>query len=275
MSRRRELLTRIEGLGEISGILAAMKGLALIELHRIGEYLEAQRQSVRAIETALADFILFNRAALAPRQPPTRGIRCIIGTERGFCGDINSRIVDAALTQAALPREQECIILVGEKLADTWPKGDDDVIRIRAPSIADEVPAALGELLDAVERTVAEHPDDALSLVVVHHDRKGVRTRQLLPLPEPRHPRPAPPFAPLLNLAPRDCFDGLADQYLYALLHAVFFDSLFEENRRRLQHMDLALHRLDEQLETLQRRQNQQRQEEIIEEIEVILLTAS
>lgn len=275
MSHRRELLTRIAGLTEISEILGAMKGLALVELRRIGENIEAQRHCVREIERAMDDFLAFHRQALPAPRPPLHGIRCVIGAERGFCGDFNSRIAEAARAQHAAATLPERVILIGEKLADAWTGPDDDVLRIAAPSVADEVPAALAELLDTVDRAVSEHPSAALSLVVVHHAARGIRARQLLPLPEPRTHTATERFAPQLNLEPRPCFEALTDHYLYALLHALFFESMLEENRQRLQHMDMAMHRLDEQLALLDRRQNRQRQEEITEEIEVILLTAS
>jgi F-type H+-transporting ATPase subunit gamma len=46
------------------------------------------------------------------------------------------------------------------------------------------------------------------------------------------------------------------------------------ENRRRLEHMENALHRMEGKIEDLRRRRNVLRQEEIVEEIEVILLSA-
>lgn len=47
------------------------------------------------------------------------------------------------------------------------------------------------------------------------------------------------------------------------------------ETQRRVAHLDNAVRHLDERLDALQRRSNQLRQEEIIEEIEVILLGAA
>lgn len=271
MSRRRELLRRIAGLTEIREILGAMKGLALVELRHIGEHADAQRHAVHEIEAAIAEFLAFYRDALPRTAPPHQGIRCVIGSERGFCGDFNVRIATYAQhAAAALP---EHVILVGDKLADAWPGPVAATLRITGPSIADEVPATLTALLETIARLAAQMPAAAPALTVVHDSVRGIRTRQLLPLPEPRLRGARPAFAPQLQLAPAPCFEALVGQYLDALLHALFSMSMLAENRRRLQHMDQALHRLDERLELLQRRQNQQRQEDIIEEIEVILLT--
>ena len=55
-------------------------------------------------------------------------------------------------------------------------------------------------------------------------------------------------------------------------MHDVFYSSLMAENRRRLQHMEGALRRMEENAGEMQRKCNMLRQEEIIEEIEVIML---
>ena len=67
---------------------------------------------------------------------------------------------------------------------------------------------------------------------------------------------------------------GLTGHYLHAVLNEVLYSSLMAENRQRQVHMDSALQRLDEDSARLKLTYNIQRQEEITEEIEVILLSA-
>ena len=69
-------------------------------------------------------------------------------------------------------------------------------------------------------------------------------------------------------------FPKLVDQYLYAVLHEVLYSSLLAENQRRLIHMEGAMRRIEDDLAKLKIKYNALRQEEIIEEIEVILLSA-
>jgi F-type H+-transporting ATPase subunit gamma len=89
-------------------------------------------------------------------------------------------------------------------------------------------------------------------------------------------PPEAPRFAypPRLNLEPEAFFAGLTEHYLIAKLPGLFYGSLMAENRRRLEHMDRALGRMQTRIDDLGRRRNALRQEEITEEIEVILLSA-
>jgi F-type H+-transporting ATPase subunit gamma len=66
----------------------------------------------------------------------------------------------------------------------------------------------------------------------------------------------------------------LLDQYLFAVLHEIFYTSLMAENRSRFQHMDQALQRLEKETDGLKRKYHVLRQEEITQEIAVIMLSA-
>ena len=66
----------------------------------------------------------------------------------------------------------------------------------------------------------------------------------------------------------------LLEHYLFAVTHAWFFAAMLTENQLRMQHLDQAGHHIERQLDDLGKRRNALRQEEIIEEIEVILLTS-
>lgn len=260
------MLERIAALKEIDEILAAMKALAIAEIHRIGAFIDTQRSMLEVIETAFADFLAFYRP-VEPRAA-VRDVVCLIGAERGFCGDFNLRLVEAA--DAARATDE---IIVGNRLAQRW--GDRGAPRavIDGASVADEVPAVLDRLLERVATLLdGGRPGETVGLVVLYHGREGVESRRLLPVPTPPPPARAAPYAPRLTLAPRQLFRALADEYLYALLHAVYYDSLLAENQQRLEHMDRALRKLDERLDALDRRKNRLRQEAIIEDIEVILL---
>ena len=83
------------------------------------------------------------------------------------------------------------------------------------------------------------------------------------------------PHPPLLNLSPQALLGELTDHYLFAALHAMLYTSLMIENQHRASHLDGAVKHLDDESDKLARHCNVLRQEEIIEEIEVILLSAT
>ena len=82
------------------------------------------------------------------------------------------------------------------------------------------------------------------------------------------------PYPPEINLPAGELLPALTGHYLYAALNEVLYSSLMAESRQRHAHMDRALKKLDEDSEHLQQAYNAQRQEDITEEIEVILLSA-
>ena len=57
MSRRRDLEDHLHALGDISGILRAMKNLALMETQKLTRFLGTQRRVVESIEAAAADLL--------------------------------------------------------------------------------------------------------------------------------------------------------------------------------------------------------------------------
>jgi len=267
MGRQHELGRRIGALQDVDGILEAMQSLAMVEVSRITAFIEAQRAVLHHMETVLDDF-LSDRPL--PERSVTADLMIAFGAERGFCGDFNQRIADTLrqqLDQSTLPTQ---IVLVGTGLAEQWQGTAPTVLA--GPSVAEEVPQVLQRMTDAVTDMLGDSRDaPATGLLLVTHDSSGVVIRRLLPLQ--REPVPRHPFALRLNLPAAHFGARLTEQYLYALLHAALYDSLLAENRRRVDHMEGALHRLDERLDELGKRLSRLRQEEITEEIEILMLS--
>jgi len=87
------------------------------------------------------------------------------------------------------------------------------------------------------------------------------------------HQQPHFPHPPVLNLSPEKFLIELMEQYLFAALHEMLYTSLMSENHNRVTHLEGAVKHLDDESDELSRQYNALRQEEIIEEIEVILLS--
>jgi F-type H+-transporting ATPase subunit gamma len=58
-------------------------------------------------------------------------------------------------------------------------------------------------------------------------------------------------YWPLLNLEPEQVLSHLADLYLYAALHEVFYSSLMVENHMRLEDKNRAIHRSEKDVARL------------------------
>ena len=272
MAERRKILQRAASLRDIDEILAAMKSLAFVEVHRISNFIDAQRKAVELIESAMADFL----SGYGEHLPPSESagdIVCLIGAERGLCGDFNSKLLEATAAHVSTLAAAKRIIVVGTRLADAYSAAHDV---IEGPSVAEEVPAVITRLLERLTAALSEQVNQAqpVGLLLLYQDEDGTQLRRLLPFtPEPVvAPRRAFPLE--IQLQPSTLFHALVEHYLYGALHAIFFESLLEENRQRLEHMQRARDKLAENLSDLDKRQRRLRQEEITEEIELILLSA-
>ncbi len=277
MSRQRELADHLRALSEINGILSAMKNLSLLETQKLSRFLAAQRRVVDSIEAVAADFFTFNPAAL--RHPDqVKPVYLIIGSERGFCGDFNRVLIEALnrhLQEASIG--SPFLITVGHKLSVLVEEDRRVAARLGGPTVAEEVQAVLIKVMDTL-RDLQAHlaPACPLDLAILHHgpDSGGTPIQIRHPF---QHLRPQPAgfsSPPLLNLDALSFVTDLFDHYLFAVLHEVFYSSLMAENRRRFQHMDQAIQRLEKEISELQVKRNVLRQEDITEEIEVIMLSA-
>lgn len=267
MSSQAELSQRFTRLNEISGIMAAMKNLSLVETRKLARFIGHQRRMLANVEAAAADFL--NAYPVEPASENQPAILLLIGSERGFCGNFNERVI-AALE--ALPRGETApaLLIVGSRLGAKLEAHPGVMAQLAGATVTEDVPGVLSRLMDGLHAASRQLSGDGIALFGLAHDSEGeTATKRLLPLAPPPAARPAHP--PLLQLAPPVFFAELLDQYLLAALYGLLYESLAAENRQRLAHMENALERLNETLARLALKRNALRQEKIVEEIEVIL----
>ncbi|HTT08038.1 MAG TPA: FoF1 ATP synthase subunit gamma [Gammaproteobacteria bacterium] len=275
MSKRRDLERRIHGLGEIKEIMNAMKNLALMETHKLTRFLATQHRVVEDIRAAAEDFLSFH-AQFFSENKITRDVFLLIGSERGFCGDFNDamrRYLNGHSPGIGAP----ALIVVGSKLSSKLADDRRVVMQVEGPATLEEVQPVLRKLVEALGHWQAMQAAPCLLRLTVFHNQPGdagVKTTLLNPFTHWAAQKPRPGHAPLLNLDPRVFLTQLADHYLFATLHEIFYSSLMAENQRRIQHMDSAVRRIEQKSSEFQRKRNSLHQEEITEEIEVIMLNA-
>ncbi|MCB1906466.1 MAG: F0F1 ATP synthase subunit gamma [Rhodocyclaceae bacterium] len=272
MSGRRELLRHIGRLTEIGDLLGAMRSLALAESRRIAGFIDAQRETSAIVRAAYGRLLRDHGERLELPAPAGRVV-CVIGSERGFCGDLNRRLAEDALRTAQDSSTRW--LLVGSRLADAWP--DDapaTVVRLAGAGMADEVLGVQAALFAALTPLLAPAAGTLPALIVHAAGPDGITRTPLLPMPDEPAAPPRPGHPVDLNLAPHRLLTALLDPYLDVSLAGVLLDALLHENEQRLAHMEQARRNVDEHLDALARRANRARQEEITEEIEVILLAS-
>ena len=275
MSKRAHIQRHLGLLDEVSGIMGAMKNISLMETHKLARYLAYQHRVLASIEAAAADFLAHHpEFGYRDRGQSTRVI-VAIGSQRGFCGDFNEAIVRAINRHRQSGESALGVLVVGRRLAVRLGKDESVLAALDGPSVVEEVHPVLQRVMNALgelqSRLGQSEPLDVA--LFAHRDgEEAVGVRHILPRPASAGAVPVA-YPPLLNLPPPAFFSELVRHYLWAQMHDAFYSTLMAENRRRLQHMEGAMKRIEEKSSDLRRRYNALRQEEITEEIEVIMLS--
>ena len=268
MSKRRDVEGRIASLGEIHGIMNSMKNLAMMETRKLARYHKLQQQVVSSVSCALND--VRQHYAPDPAKIDVQPLYLLIGSERGFCGAYNQQLIEVLAQQPA--NAVAPLIAVGTRLAGPLQRVYPHAVFLRGAAVADEVDAVLVAVITAFNRLRQQH--GPLRLEIIHLRERVQRPSCQSALP-PLETGSVQGLPPLVNLPSQQLLGALLEQYLFALAHAWLFASLMAENQRRVQHLDQAGHHLEQRMDELGKRRNMLRQEEIIEEIEVILLSAA
>jgi len=271
MAKWREVGRRIHALDEIGEILTAMRSLAFIEVRRLADSVNCGRDTVAAIETAIAD-LATHFASDLPSPAAECAVVIAIGSERGLCGDLNDAVAAALSGETMSPGDQ--LLAVGARLSQMLDERGIAHRALPGPAVAEDMPQALAGIVAAIGELTRSREGPLFGLRVVHLDDRGTAfTRVILPvpaLPDVSGWRSRPDTL----LQPRPLYASLVDHYVFTALQVALRTSLLAENRKRLDQMSAALDRLKERLEDLARDRRRARQEAITEEIEVILLGA-
>lgn len=270
MTRRHELQRQHDSLHTIGELMAAMKNIAQLECRRIESFMAAQTSATAIIEAAFAEFAHDHEADM-PALTSGHDVLLLVGSERGLCGDLDTRLAELAAQRAG--DTAAGAVLVGSRLVDHWTGPVE--ARVAGAQTAGEVQAVLLNLLDTLVPLLARPDGTPVGLRLLHLSDDGMVDRRLLPVPRPATKAPRRGHAVLLNLAPRQYLEGLLEQWLLAAVGSSLYGALLHENQRRMEHMEQAGQRIDERQALLANQANTARQEEITQEIELIQLAVA
>lgn len=274
MTRRHDLEQHRLSLADIREIMNSMKTLAYMETRKLAGFLDAQQHVVKSIEDTAADLLGFYPEIL-PDSRDAPAVYILLGAERGFCGDFNHLLLKHLETTLRQHTANEALLIaVGRKLNALLEEDRHVLALMEGAAVLEEVDAILVEVIDELAGLQDKH--GALKVYCLYHGEQALVMKKLIPPFEPFLGEP-PRFThpPLLNQSPQDFLVELSDHFLFAALHEMVYTSLMVENRQRILHLEGAVNHLDHRTAMIARQCNLLRQEEIIEEIEIILLNAA
>jgi F-type H+-transporting ATPase subunit gamma len=276
MTAHHQLKEQLQLIGDLKGVLVAMKNLALMESRKVVRFIENAHQSVETLDGIGADFLTFY-----PALPPlaSRTVFLTLGSERGFCGDFNDAIVTTLLSQLTDSKLKEALVIaVGARLGERLPgrlagleEGHSPLANcelVSGASFAEEVGTVMRSLADKLQHM------SALKLTVIYHDAADGKVRILEPLARLKSNGIKHSSRPQLNLDADEFSIRFIESYLFSILQYAFYGSLLCENLSRTRHLEDAVRRMEQRELELKRKTNAVRQEEITEELEIIMLTS-
>ncbi len=268
MGRYRKVEQQLDQLEELQGIIASMKTLSQLELHKLAGLAAGQHAMAETLKQVAADFHRFHPQPGAVGGPE---LWLVIGSERGFCGDFNGALARRLLQECPACVEQpQRVVAVGRKLCLRMEELIPGFVPLDGASISEELPQTLTRVVSETRRQLDVQQLAGLRLLYHDDEHGAIRSQRLLPTEVDSTASFSTP--PLLQLPPQAFFAGFLQHYLQLGLSELFTVSLLAENQHRVQHLEGAVRRLDDRLEVLGSRARTLRQEEITEEIETILL---
>lgn len=270
MTKQIEIEQRIEMMQDVCEIINAMKNLAYMDFLKISRLEKTQAEMIKLMEGAAADLIYFHSDLKL--EMPLPKLFILIGSERGFCGGFNHILLkkfNRYIKENAI--QSPLLVSIGAKFnsISEW----DTLQSINGPAVAQEVDQVVSKLVQTVYEILKTHGE--LNVTVVYHNSKSeIVFKSILPPFQSLDLRIASSTPPQINLKPKILLQKLSEQYLYAVLHEIFFKSLKAEYQQRTEHLDTAVNRFQDNIDSLNLTKKMLRQEEITEEIEVILLSS-
>ena len=265
-----EVLTRIHSLEQLGEVVRALRSVSAARVQQAHSVLDSVRQYTAIIRDALGEAA---RGASLPAQPDpapdTRGVVIAFGSEHGFVGAFNDRVLEHAAIQR---KERDELLVVGSRCVLGANERRDRVSWTCA--MATQVGG-----IDEVALRIAErlgHPgirEDVGRVILAYTRSSGgstwrIVTETLLPFDvRPYLPRRMDRPRALSNLQPRALLDGLIGELLFAQLAHAATESFASENAARLAAMESAADNVEGKLDDLGRVERELRQEEITTEL--------
>ncbi|HVW24478.1 MAG TPA: F0F1 ATP synthase subunit gamma [Polyangiaceae bacterium] len=270
MQRLAELQARIHSLSELGDVVSALRAVSAARVEQARGVLEATRRYTQTIEEAISEAI--GGSTPLPDETVERaggGYVVAFGSEYGFVGSLNHRVLDHALHAR---KDGDTLLLVGSRLEIVATERREPVAW--STPMAAQIGAVDGVALRVaaeLARACASSTMDRVILVYTASAGGGARnpvSEAVLPFDVRRH-TPAHEHLPaaLSTLPRRELVDGLAEELLFAELAHAATESFASENIARLATMEAAADNVRGKLGELDELEHELRQEDITMEM--------
>jgi F-type H+-transporting ATPase subunit gamma len=262
---------RIDSVGQLSSVVAAIRGIAAARLREGEQRLDGVRAYAEAVGMAIGEALALHANGDRTASEDEQDGRCLVialCSEQGFAGSFNSKVLDAAGRLVNL-QAAELFVIGDHGLMVAGERGLDVAWSVPMAVHVDETTDLANRLADALFDRVR---DGVGSATIVHAvsasgREQPVVERMLIPFDFSRFPATEKKQPPLLTLSPKALLAQLAEEYVFAELCEATVLSYAAENEARMRAMISAYDNVDKRLDELKAVARRTRQEEITSEV--------
>jgi F-type H+-transporting ATPase subunit gamma len=272
MASGREISERVGSLQQLLEIVGAIRAMAATQMQQSERSLDAIRRYTGIVRSALADAtaLLPSDHYGAGEAPPKRRALVVFCAEHGFCGAFNEPMISMA-AQAMEHDKSLQVVFVGVRGAQRAAERDiRPQLTISMASHSGGVTATARRIASWTSEMLARASVTSIDLVFTRYgagQHGSVQRISLLPLDSSVIQMAETPIPPLVNVGPRQLFDELAAEYVFALLEEAAMESFASENAARFRMMDAARDNIQRKTTDLGRLARRMRQDAVTAEI--------
>lgn len=283
MQTMEDLRNQVESTRDLSSIARAMKALAAVRIRQSREAVESLGTYAQAVEKGFQILVRKERGRFdfAPRSPGP-AVALVMGSDLGMVGGFNRSM--AEFVRKELEGSEARLVTVGERVASELRDGPGQIAaRFSMPDRVDAMPERIQDLLLTLEELRARHdPQRVLAFHQAYLSGSEYEPRriQLLPLDSTwlsaLADKPWPTrVLPTYRVSSSRLLSSLVREHLFLSLFRAMAESHASENASRLAAMESAEQRIGDQLQELTGRLNQQRKQQMTEELLDIMAGAA
>lgn len=267
-----EIKQRIGNIGQIEGVIIAMRAMAAAHAQDARRHLAAIRQHEETVARAMAEAMALVRATelvSLPQRGVATHLQIVVGAAQGFSGLYTEQIVSGVLDRDDGDGVRQ-YMLVGERcIAEFAERGHEAIWSANMVAHTAEVPALASRLVDALFDRLDGGGVHRVSVVYADPDRPGesLVVRPLMPFDFGRIERTRTANEPMTTMSPHLLIARLVEEYVFTEICEALMLGFAAENDARMRAMTRARSNVKHIAQDLQRRFHQARQEETTTEI--------
>ena len=269
---------RIKTTTDLRGIVSTMKMLSSVSVGQFEKALKSLNQCHENLQSAFQGlFAQENFQYESPILPRGKNkiLLVAIGTDNGLVGRFNRDITDNIKKSLPSEKNQIKLITIGKRLTPiTLANGFSVITSYNNSNTVKEISSLASAILTKINQSVSKEGFNGVRLFYTTKQNTGlsVQSEQLIPFQENllsnlKNKKWSGKTLPLVTADYNELFSALIHEYFTIALAHALTSSLAAEHYTRMIHMQQAEKNIDEKLDELQLMYQQERQNQITDEL--------